>query len=134
MVHQDSLPKPFKLSQSWPYLLFFLSVLAFMAGWTWFQGKAPLLSWKTVEMSPIMYSQGSNSMVLARELYTHYFLSFQAAGLVLLVAIVAAVSLVFRGAVKVKSQVISEQIARQKEDCIELVNITSETIKNEVDV
>jgi NADH-quinone oxidoreductase subunit J len=134
MVHQDSIPKPFTLKQSLPYVFFLLGALGFMYGLSWFQGQSVSLTWETVQMPTLVGSKESNSLLLGRELYTHYFLSFQAAGLLLLVAIVAAVSLVFRGAVGVKTQLISEQIARRREDCVKLVKMDSTITKNEGEV
>ncbi|RAI35997.1 NADH-quinone oxidoreductase subunit J [Rhodoplanes serenus] len=62
----------------------------------------------------------SNAEALGRVLYTRYVYFFQAAGLVLLVAMIGAIVLTLRHKPNVRRQVISDQLARRKEDIIEL--------------
>src|SRR5215207_5199330 len=54
----------------------------------------------------------SNTEALGRILYTDYLLAFQAAGLVLLVAMIGAIVLTLRERVGIKRQNISRQVAR----------------------
>lgn len=68
----------------------------------------------------------SNTEALGMVLYTDYFLAFELAAVLLLVAIVSAITLVHRGAVRSKRQNIREQIMTRAEDRIELVQMKSE--------
>jgi NADH-quinone oxidoreductase subunit J len=58
-------------------------------------------------------------------LYTQYVYFFQAAGLVLLVAMVGAIVLTLRHKTKVRRQSIAAQIARTKATAIEIVKVKS---------
>ena len=61
-----------------------------------------------------------NTQALGLVLYTRYIYYFQAAGLVLLVAMVGAIVLTLRHKPNVKRQNISDQVARTKETAIEI--------------
>lgn len=61
-----------------------------------------------------------NTNVLGQVIYTDYLYIFQAAGLILLVAMIGAIVLTMRRRVGVKAQSISEQINRRPEEEIEL--------------
>jgi NADH-quinone oxidoreductase subunit J len=65
----------------------------------------------------------TNTEALGLVLYTRYVYFFQAAGLVLLVAMIGAIVLTLRHKPYVKRQVISDQLARHKEAIIELRNV-----------
>jgi NADH-quinone oxidoreductase subunit J len=67
----------------------------------------------------------SNTEALGRVLYTQYVYFFQAAGLVLLVAMVGAIVLTLRHKTKVRRQSIAAQIARTKATEIEIVKVKS---------
>ena len=62
----------------------------------------------------------TNTEALGRVLYTKYIYFFQAAGLVLLVAMVGAIVLTLRHKAGVKRQNISDQVARTKETAMEV--------------
>ena len=62
----------------------------------------------------------TNTEALGRVLYTQYVYYFQAAGLVLLVAMIGAIVLTLRHKPNVKRQNISDQVARTKETAIEV--------------
>ena len=64
--------------------------------------------------------QVSNTEALGRVLYTQYFYFFQAAGLILLVAMVGAIVLTLRERVGVKRQNIARQVARTPEEAVEI--------------
>lgn len=70
-------------------------------------------------------SDYSNITVLATQLYTKYVYPFELAAVLLLVAIIAAITLVHRPENRRKKQSISEQINVQAKDRIRLVSITS---------
>ena len=62
----------------------------------------------------------SNTEALGRVLYTKYVYYFQAAGLVLLVAMIGAIVLTLRHRPNVKRQNVAEQNARTKATAIEI--------------
>jgi NADH-quinone oxidoreductase subunit J len=67
----------------------------------------------------------SNITVLAMQLYTTYVYPFELAAVLLLIAIIAAITLVHRNEVSRKKQSISEQVNVQAKDRVRLVSITS---------
>lgn len=70
-------------------------------------------------------SDYSNVKELARVLYTEYAYPFEVAGVLLLVAIIAAISLNMKAERNRKVQKISEQIAVKREDRIRIVKMTA---------
>lgn len=68
----------------------------------------------------------SNTEALGLVLYTDYFLAFELAAAILLVAIVAAITLVHRGSVRGKRQNVTQQIMTRREDRVQLVSMKSE--------
>ena len=67
----------------------------------------------------------SNTAALGQVLYTHYFYFFQAAGLILLTAMVGAIVLTLRHKEGVKRQSISDQVARTPATAVELRKVPS---------
>jgi NADH-quinone oxidoreductase subunit J len=66
-----------------------------------------------------------NTEALGHVLYTRYAYFFQAAGIVLLVAMVGAIVLTLHHKPSVKRQTIADQIARSKQTAIEIVKVRS---------
>jgi NADH-quinone oxidoreductase subunit J len=64
--------------------------------------------------------QLTNTEAIGRVLYTQYFYFFQAAGLVLLVAMIGAIVLTLRERVGIKRQDISRQVARTQDTAVEV--------------
>ena len=69
--------------------------------------------------------QVTNTEALGRVIYTDYFYLFQAAGLVLLVAMIGAIVLTLRQREGVRKQRIGQQIARKREESIDIVDVQS---------
>jgi NADH-quinone oxidoreductase subunit J len=67
----------------------------------------------------------NNTKALGILLYTTYLFSFEVAGIILLVAIIAAVALTLRRRKDTKTQDIAEQIRTRKEDRIRMVTTMS---------
>ena len=67
--------------------------------------------------------QISNTEALGNLIYTDYFYLFQAAGLILLVAIIGAITLTLRHRPGVRRQDIGEQVHRSASDAIEIKKI-----------
>jgi len=68
----------------------------------------------------------SNVTAIAEVLYTDYIYVFELSAVILLVSIIAAISLAFRGKqVNTKQQKIEKQIATQRKDSVKLVRINN---------
>jgi len=65
----------------------------------------------------------TNTAALGALLYTHYIYAFQAAGLILLVAMVGAIVLTLRSREGVRRQRISQQVTRRREASVEIVKV-----------
>ena len=68
-----------------------------------------------------------NTQAIGEVLYTRYFYLFQAAGLVLLVAMIGAIVLTLRHREGVRRQNIGDQIWRRREEAVEIKKVTSGT-------
>ena len=82
-----------------------------------------------VEMFPIPAPNStdySNTRELGELLYTNYLLPFEVAGVVLLVAIVAAVALTLRTRTGIKTQNPAQQIRTRRDESVRLVKMKSE--------
>lgn len=76
---------------------------------------------------PPAASQGySNTRELGRVLYTDYVYAFELASLVLLVAMVSAVTLTLRKRKGIRYMAPADQVAVRREDRVELVKMQSE--------
>ncbi len=65
----------------------------------------------------------SNTRALGTLLYTHYLYPFEIAGVILLVAIIAAIALTLRRRPETRSQAIGEQVAVRAGDRLRLVDL-----------
>ena len=94
--------------------------------------KAPVGNSQLVPVSPDQMlrvqpqAQVSNTEALGLVLYTDYFLAFELAAIILLVAIISAITLVHRGAVRCKRQDIRQQIMTNRNDRVQLISMKSE--------
>jgi NADH-quinone oxidoreductase subunit J len=82
-----------------------------------------------VDMFPIPAANPadySNTTELGQLLYTNYLLPFEVAGIILLVAIVAAVALTLRTRPGIKTQNPSEQVKARRDESVRLVKMKSE--------
>jgi NADH-quinone oxidoreductase subunit J len=67
----------------------------------------------------------SNTMEIGRVLYTKYLLPFEIASIILLVALVGAIVLTLRDRKRPKRQNIPKQLARTREEAVELKKVKS---------
>ena len=72
-----------------------------------------------------LVSEVSNTRALGRVLYTDYIYLFQVAGLILLVAMIGAITLTLRRRENVRKQSISAQNDRTREETIQVVKVPS---------
>jgi NADH-quinone oxidoreductase subunit J len=80
----------------------------------------------TNEQAPNTGPKISNTEALGMVLYTDYLLAFELAAVILLVAIVSAITLVHRKIVRSKQQNIVQQIMTRSEDRVQLISMKSE--------
>ncbi|MBT5574540.1 MAG: NADH-quinone oxidoreductase subunit J [Alphaproteobacteria bacterium] len=76
------------------------------------------------QTAPVL-NEVSNTRALGLVLYTDYIYLFQLAGLILLVAMIGAITLTLRKRENVRRQSISKQNERSREESIEIVSVTS---------
>jgi len=67
----------------------------------------------------------TNTEAIGLVLYTKYVYFFEAAGMILLVAMIGAIVLTLHHRVRIKRQSIPEQVSRPTEVCIEIVKVRS---------
>ena len=67
----------------------------------------------------------SNTRALGRVLYTDYIYLFQVAGLILLVAMIGAITLTLRRRENVRKQSISTQNDRTREETIQVLKVSN---------
>lgn len=98
--------------------LFAVVVVKFLHG-----GKLPFLH----KAAPALAADFNHTQALGRVLYTQYVLPFELAAVILLVAMVSAITLAFRGRRQnSRSQRISEQVAVQAKDRVRIVAMPAE--------
>lgn len=73
--------------------------------------------------APIDPEARSNTHELGKIIYTDYVFPFQVSGLILLVAMIGAITLTLRHRTGVKRQKIGKQVATQPSDAVELVKV-----------
>jgi NADH-quinone oxidoreductase subunit J len=96
-------------------LVLLAELLLVVGGWTF----APRA--KNVLDAPMTAMEGlSNTQALGKIIYTDHIYLFQAAGMVLLVAMVGAIVLTLRERGGVRRQKIGAQVGRRREDAIEI--------------
>jgi NADH-quinone oxidoreductase subunit J len=65
----------------------------------------------------------NNAEQLGMVLYTEYVHFFQIAGLILLVAMIGAITLTFRERRGIKTQDVGRQVGRRREDAVEVISV-----------
>lgn len=86
---------------------------------------------QAVELNSIASTEGqapklSNTEAIGMALFTDYVFAFELAAVLLLIAIVSAITLAHRGLVRSKRQNIKKQIMTRREDRVTLVSMKSE--------
>ena len=98
--------------------IIFLELLVVVGGWK-YKGNFVLLS-------DINLNQGiSNTHALGNVLYTDYIHLFQISGMILLVAMIGAITLTFSKRENIKRQSYFNQIQREKDSAVSLVEVES---------
>jgi len=107
------------------YIPLAVLIMALLIGFLW---QVKPVQWMS-GLSPLVQAPQSltNTEMLGSVLYTDYVLAFELAAVILLVAMIAAVTLVHRGRYRSKQQNVIRQIMTQKSQRLRLVSIDSET-------
>ena len=98
--------------------ILFVELMVVLYGWKLAPGAAQL------RLSPTP-ATGSNTAAIGKILYTDYVFLFQAAGLVLLVAMIGAIVLTLRERKTSRHQSISQQVNRVPGDTLEMLDVVS---------
>jgi len=101
-------------------LILLVELLAVLGGWT----LAPEAAARGGSPAPPPDAV-SNTEALGQLLYTHYIYLFQAAGVILLVAMIGAIVLTHRRRVGVRRQRIADQLARRPEEAVQIRKVES---------
>jgi NADH-quinone oxidoreductase subunit J len=99
-------------------LVLFSELLFVIGAWT----LVPEIGGASAAPMPAI-AQATNTAALGALLYTRYVYAFQAAGLILLVAMIGAIVLTLRAREGVRRQKISTQIGRSRADAVEVVKV-----------
>ena len=99
-------------------LILIVELLLVVSGWVIKPGKISGAAINSEAAANI-----TNTLALGRLIYTDYIYLFQAAGLILLVAMVGAIVLTLRRREGVKRQRIADQLDRNPEEAIEVVKV-----------
>jgi len=102
-------------------LILLAEILVVAGGWHF----APEAAKAIQVAAPAVESQVTNTQALGLVLYTDYIYLFQAAGLVLLVAMIGAIVLTHRRREGVLSQKVPDQIARRAEESVKTIKVTT---------
>ena len=108
---------------AWLGVLVSVAVTAEIVGVVWARSGLGLDVQRGVAPEPAGYS---NTLALGSVLYTRYAYPFELAAVLLLVAIVAAISLTLRRRSGYKQQDISRQVAVRREDRLRIVKMDAE--------
>lgn len=104
-------------------LLIALAMAAELLMVIWSKGRFGVDAFPVPAPNPEGYS---NTRALGELLYTNYLLPFEIAGVILLVAIIAAVALTLRKRTGIKTQNPARQVRARREESVRLVKMKSE--------
>ena len=99
-------------------LILLMELLVIVGGWAFAPEAAKVIAAPAFETV-------ANTEALGNLLYTHYVYYFQAAGMILLVAMIGAIVLTHRSREGVRKQKIADQVARRPEDTVEIKKVAS---------
>jgi NADH-quinone oxidoreductase subunit J len=102
-------------------VIFLVELLLVVSGWV----ISPEALRVPLAATPAAAEAITNTEAIGRVLYTQYSYFFQAAGLILLVAMLGAIVLTLRDRVGVKRQNIAQQVARTPEEAVQLHKVPS---------
>jgi NADH-quinone oxidoreductase subunit J len=100
-------------------IILFAELVLVFGSWALAPGVASLSAAPT----PAASADVTNTRALGDLLYTRYIFAFQAAGMILLVAMIGAIVLTLRQRVDTRRQSIAEQVARSRTETVEVVKV-----------
>jgi NADH-quinone oxidoreductase subunit J len=89
----------------------------------WARGRFDASSFPLPPQHPVGYS---NTKTIGEWLFTHFLLPFEAAGIILLIAIIAAIALTLRKRAEAKTQNPARQAMVRSEDRIRMIHMPAE--------
>ena len=101
-------------------LVLLLELAIVLGGWV----ISPDVAARAAAPTPAV-TEVSNTLALGRLIYTHYIYFFQAAGMVLLVAMIGAIVLTHRSREGVREQRIGDQTSRRPDETVEIRKVTT---------
>lgn len=99
-------------------LILLVELLMVLGSWSMLPTAGDLAAARAPDLAAV-----TNTDAIGRIMYTQYLLPFQAAGLILLVAMIGAIVLTLRHRPGVKRQVISRQVTRTMETAVEIKKV-----------
>lgn len=99
-------------------LILLVELLLVLGSWSVLPTAGELAAARAPDLATV-----TNTDAIGRIMYTQYLLPFQAAGLILLVAMIGAIVLTLRHRPGVKRQVISRQVTRTMETAVEIKKV-----------
>ena len=99
------------------------AVLLIELGFLYYGRNSAVISDDLSVAAPLTGEERSNTHALGQIIYTQYIFPFQISGLILLVAMIGAITLTLRHRTGVKRQNISNQIGTNPEDAVQLVKV-----------
>lgn len=99
-------------------LILLVELLLVLGSWSVLPTAGELAAARAPDLAAV-----TNTDAIGRIMYTQYLLPFQAAGLILLVAMIGAIVLTLRHRPGVKRQVISRQVTRTMETAVEIKKV-----------
>jgi NADH-quinone oxidoreductase subunit J len=102
-------------------LILLAELLVILGGWT----LAPSAQLAEAAVATPAATEVTNTRALGQLLYTHYIYLFQAAGVILLIAMIGAIVLTHRQRPGIRRQDIGRQVARRPKDTIEIRKVPS---------
>jgi len=93
----------------------------------WYKSSTGIATYPIPEPRPAGFS---NTAEVGERLFTHYLWPFEIAGIVLLVAVVAAIALSMRHMPGTRTQSIPKQVSADKDDRMELIDMPVEVVEN----
>ena len=99
-------------------VIIFLELLVVIGGWKY---KGTFVSLSTINLNLDI----SNTHALGNVLYTDYIHLFQISGMILLIAMIGAITLTFSKRENIKRQSYFDQIQREKDSAVSLVEVES---------
>lgn len=120
MLNIDKETQSTKKMRFWPFILVIVALLSSLTL------KVLPPAFYSIPAQTSATAMLSNTEALGMVLYTDYLAAFEIAAIILLVAIIAAITLVHRAPIRSKQQNVKKQIMTRREDTIKIISMNVE--------